>query len=118
VQLLPFTICRLLARCSMPYALCLFAMRSAKSRSILMECIEVEVFASEGQFIVQAVGEKYLIEAGCAVFESYRGSFKKESPHADEGLIENLLHFFEIFIVIICPAVQSVSVMEPQVFHV
>jgi len=52
--------------------------------SLLIISILVEMFAGEGQFIVQPVREKNLIEAGTSVFESRRGSVKKQPPHADK----------------------------------
>jgi hypothetical protein len=43
--------------------------RSEWTCSFLVIFILVEMFSGEGQFVVQAVGEKNLIEARTAVFE-------------------------------------------------
>ena len=49
----------------------------AESSSFLMISILVDMLAGEGQFVVQPIGEKYLVEAGTSVFETHRGSVKK-----------------------------------------
>ena len=65
----------------------------AEVSSFLMLCILVQMFAGEGKFVVQAIGEKDLIEARVPVFKSHRGSVKKEPPHAGKRFIEHLLYF-------------------------
>ena len=76
------------------------------------------MLAGEGQCIVQAIGEKDLIKAGAPVFKSHRGSVKKEPPHAGKGFIEHLLYFCQVSFIVVCPEVQSVSVMQAQVLQV